>query len=215
MNDKKIFIYTVLAFLFICLVSYTVYGQGQKLSLKEAVSLAVVNNRQVKVAGIEADKAKQQIRISKSYALPSAGISAQLGHYFTAPVFFGFNSNGGSDKIPYGRFGGKDQAAATLSVIQPLYNPVAKPSLQYAKLAERQSQLAVTGTQTEVISVVKQTYLQVLVLRERIKLQQESLHRNQKALDDAKSLLAQGKALRVDTLRAYTSVRNLEPDLLK
>lgn len=215
MFDKKIFIYTILAFLFICIVSYTVYGQEQKLSLKEAVSLAVVNNRQVKVADIGVEKAKQQIRIAKSYALPSAGISAQLGHYFSAPVFFGFDNNGNSDKIPYGRFGGKDQAAATLSVMQPLYNPVARPSLQYAKLQEQESRIAVTGIQTEVISVVKQTYLQVLVLHERIKLQRESLNRNQKALDDAKSLLAQGKALRVDTLRAYTSVRNLEPDLLK
>jgi len=34
-------------------------------------------------------------------------------------------------------------------------------------------------------------------------------------LQDARSLLAQGRALRVDTLRAYTSVKNLEPDLLK
>jgi outer membrane protein TolC len=41
------------------------------------------------------------------------------------------------------------------------------------------------------------------------------LIRNEKALKDAKSLLAQGRALRVDTLRAYTSVKNLEPDLLK
>ena len=52
-------------------------------------------------------------------------------------------------------------------------------------------------------------------MRERIKLQHESLARNEKALLDAKSLLAQGRALRVDTLRAYTSVKNLEPDLLK
>ena len=50
---------------------------------------------------------------------------------------------------------------------------------------------------------------------ERLNLQKESLERNEKALQDAKSLLAQGRALRVDTLRAYTSVKNLEPDLLK
>jgi outer membrane protein TolC len=34
-------------------------------------------------------------------------------------------------------------------------------------------------------------------------------------LQDAKSLFLQGKGLRVDTLRAYTAVKNLEPDLLK
>ncbi|MFL5747473.1 MAG: TolC family protein, partial [Niastella sp.] len=48
-----------------------------------------------------------------------------------------------------------------------------------------------------------------------LKLQQESLLRNEKALADARSLLAQGRGLRVDTLRAYTAVENLKPDMLK
>ena len=72
-----------------------------------------------------------------------------------------------------------------------------------------------TGKKTEIAALLKQTYIQVLVLNERIKLQKESLVRNEKALQDARSLLAQGRALRVDTLRAYTSVKNLEPELLK
>jgi outer membrane protein TolC len=53
------------------------------------------------------------------------------------------------------------------------------------------------------------------VLNERIKLQRESISRNQRVLKDARSLFIQGKGLRVDTLRAYTSVKNLEPDLLR
>jgi outer membrane protein TolC len=53
------------------------------------------------------------------------------------------------------------------------------------------------------------------VLNERIKLQKESINRNQRVLKDARSLFVQGKGLRVDTLRAYTSVKNLEPDLLR
>jgi outer membrane protein TolC len=65
------------------------------------------------------------------------------------------------------------------------------------------------------VALVKQTYLQVLVLNERIKLQRQSIVRNERVLQDARSLLIQGKGLRVDTLRAYTSVKNLEPDLLK
>src|SRR4029077_345916 len=80
---------------------------------------------------------------------------------------------------------------------------------------QRESQLSVTDKQTEIAATLKHTYIQILVLRERIRLQKESLARNEKALLDAKSLLAQGRALRVDTLRAFTSVKNLEPDLLK
>ncbi|TWV99175.1 TolC family protein [Chitinophaga pinensis] len=46
-------------------------------------------------------------------------------------------------------------------------------------------------------------------------MQQESIERNKRALADARSLYIQGKALLVDTLRAYTSWKNLEPDLLR
>ncbi len=80
---------------------------------------------------------------------------------------------------------------------------------------ERQSRLSVVYKKTDIAALLKQTYIRILVLRERINLQKESLARNEKALQDSRSLLTQGRALRVDTLRAYTSVKNLEPDLLK
>ena len=103
----------------------------------------------------------------------------------------------------------------TAWITQPVYNAATKPGIIQAKLQERQSRLSVIDKQTDIAALLKQTYIRILVLHERIKLQNESLARNEKALQDAKSLLAQGRALRVDTLRAYTSVKNLEPDLLK
>ncbi len=93
--------------------------------------------------------------------------------------------------------------------------PPPNPELFNAQLQERQSRLSAIDKETDIAALLKQTYIRILVLHERIKLQNESLARNEKALQDAKSLLAQGRALRVDTLRAYTSVKNLEPDLLK
>ncbi len=142
--------------------------------------------------------------------------AAQVAHYFQEPAFFGFGNNANNgDKIPYGRFGGSDQATAALFLTQPLYDASIRPGLQYANLLQRTSSLLASDKKTNIAAAVKQTYIFILVLNERIKLQKESLLRNEKALKDAKSLLAQGRALRVDTLRAYTSVKNLEPDLLK
>ncbi len=117
--------------------------------------------------------------------------------------------------MPYGRFGGKDQLSGLLSAVQPLYNPQAFPSLQRSRLQEQDSRVALQGKQIEVLSSIQQTYLKILVLNERIKLQKESISRNQRVLQDSKSLFLQGKGLRVDTLRAYTAVKNLEPDLAR
>ncbi|MEO6314784.1 MAG: TolC family protein [Chitinophagaceae bacterium] len=217
MTHKQAYIYTFTVFALICLFSYLATGQTRSISLQEALTLTLSNNRDIKVSTLDIDRYEQQVAIAGSQQKPVVGVTGQLAHYFKSPAFFGFGNTppSGSDKIPYGRFGGKDQVAATLFITQPVYNAGIRPGIQRAKLQERQSRLLVTDRQIAVAALLKQTYIQVLVLRERIKLQQESLARNEKALKDAKSLLLQGRALRVDTLKAYTSVRNLEPGILK
>lgn len=188
----------------------------QKLSLQEAVTRAKENNPEIKVSNLEVERSHQQTIIARSLLLPSLNGLAQANHFFQLTPFFGFGSTpAGEGKIPYGRFGGQDQFNAALAASQPLFNPLAYPSLRQSRLKEKESQLTLQGKKVSTLSLVKQIYLQVLVLDERIKLQQESVTRNQRALQDARSLFIQGKGLRVDTLRAYTSVKNLEPELLK
>jgi outer membrane protein TolC len=187
----------------------------QKLSLQEAVNLAVEQNPEILARTLEIEKSKQQRIISRSLFLPTVSLSAQANHYFRLNPFFGFGEVDPDGKIPYGRFGGEDQLGAFISAAQPLYNPQASPSLRHARLKEEESRLALHEVKTETQALVKQTYLQILVLNERISLQHESIKRNRRALQDAKSLFLQGKGLRVDTLRAYTAVKNLEPELLK
>lgn len=185
------------------------------LSLQEAITLASTSNPEIRSSQLETDKAQQQRVIARSLFLPTVSATALASHYFDLPPFFGFGETGENGKVPYGRFGGKDQLSGVLSAVQPLYNPQAFPSLQRSRLQERESQVALKGKQIEVLSSVHQTYLQILVLNERIKLQKESISRNQRVLQDSRSLFLQGKGLRVDTLRAYTAVKNLEPDLAR
>lgn len=187
-----------------------------KLALQEAVNLAIENNPEILASALEIESAKQQSVISRSLLLPSVSLGAQANHFFRLNPFFGFGEgNPDNSKIPYGRFGGEDQFGIFISAVQPLYNPKAYPSLQHARLKEEGSRLSLGSTKVETQALVKHTYLQILVLEERIKLQRESIARNQRVLRDAKSLFIQGKGLRVDTLRAYTAVKNLEPNLLK
>jgi outer membrane protein TolC len=196
------------------LITLTATAQ-QKLSLQEAVALTIENNPALKATALDVNKAQQQKIISRSLFLPSVNAIGQANHYFNLTPFFGFGGIPAEGKIPYGRFGGEDQLAASVTAIQPLFNPVAYPSLHYARLKEQESRLSLNGNKIALLSLVKQTYLQVLVINERIKIQQESIKRNRLALQDARSLFLQGKGIRVDTLRAYTTVKNLEPELLK
>lgn len=191
-------------------------GYAQKtLSLNEVLSLAKTNNRELKATELEIQKANEQKLIARSAFLPSINLNAQANHYFKLPPFFGFGENGEQDKVPYGRFGGEDQFAAGITAVQPLFSPWASPMLQRARLQQQQSLAAAHAKQVEIVSQIRNTYLLLLVLNERIHLKQESITRNKRVLQDSRSLFIQGKGLRVDTLRAYTAVKNLEPDLIK
>jgi outer membrane protein TolC len=192
------------------------FGQSQILTLQKAIEIAQSHNRDLRIDSININKARQQTAITRSLLLPNISLTGQFQHYFQKPVFFGLNGGTtNSEKISYSRFGGEDLGAAQISLVQPIYNSGAKHEIERRKLLEKQSQLSFRQREVDVVAQVKQNYVQLLVLRERLKLQKESIVRNQKALNDSRSLLAQGRALRVDTLRAYTSVKNLEPDVLR
>src|ERR1700712_721328 len=121
MTSLKHLLYTILGFIILCIFSYAVSAQ-QPLSMNDAVSLAVIHNRDIKVARFEVDNAAQQKRIAKGMSLPVISAGAQVNHYFTTPVFFGFGTATTDNKIPYGRFGGKDLGAASISLSQPILN---------------------------------------------------------------------------------------------
>lgn len=208
------FIKHTVAWSFALALAIQVHAQ-QKLSLQEALSLGRASNPELRSSALEVEKAERQRIIARSLFLPTVSAGAQANHYFQLPAFFGFGENNEGGKIPYGRFGGKDQLTAVVSAVQPVYNPLAFPSLQLAQLRQRQSAVAAKAKEIEVLSSIKETYLKVLVLNERIRLKQESIHRNKRVLQDSRSLFIQGKGLRVDTLRAYTAVKNLEPELVK
>lgn len=210
MKSLRYFIQIMLAFLLMA----ELRAQHQ-LSIGEALSLAQANNPALRQSSLDIRKTQEEKVIARSLFLPTVFAGAQANHYFRLPAFFGFGENSEGGKIPYGRFGGDDQFFASIAAVQPLYNPLAFPTFHYSQLRQRESSLTAKAKEVEVLAQVKDTYLRILVLQERIQLTQESISRNQKVLQDSRLLFLQGKGLRVDTLRAYTSVKNLEPDLVK
>ncbi|MHA4736497.1 TolC family protein [Dyadobacter sp. MSC1_007] len=193
------------------------WGQKQTLSLQQAVDQARARNRELRIDSMNIHKSTQQTAITRGLLMPNIGVTGSVQHYFQRPVFFGLggSTSGSSERVDYGRFGGEDVASAQISLVQPIYNSSTRNEIDRSRLLEKQSRLYFQEREVDVIARVKQNYVQQLVLSERLKLQKESILRNQKALKDSRYLLAQGKALRVDTLRAYTLVKNLEPDVMR
>jgi outer membrane protein TolC len=222
MRSKKYFIMNLrikfsflLAFGLLQLWHTPTQAQTQGLSLQEAVELSLANNPELKASGLDVSKAQQQTVIARSQYMPTVTATAFANHYFQRPVFFGFGEASTDGKISYGRFGGEDQGGAALTAVQPIFHPGSLSILRQARLSEKVSGVNLNAQQIYIVSQIRQTYLQILVFNERINLQMQSLQRNRRALQDSRSLLLQGKVLRVDTLRAHTAMKSLEPELVK
>src|SRR5687768_132460 len=99
--------YRILSYLLLSLglqVAIPAEAQEQKLSLQEAITLALEHNRSLKISKLSVSQAEQQTRISRGKFLPSLNLGGQYAHYFDRPVFFGLGGPAqGDDELSYAR----------------------------------------------------------------------------------------------------------------
>ena len=194
-----------------------VAGQERKLNLKEAVQLALTENRWLKNAELEKDKSSLKIKETRGLALPSINITGQYLDFFQKQVSFlpGNFVGLSEDQIAVLRVGGKHSFVGSVNLVQPLFQPAVPNQIRAAGIADKVTEQSLLSTRNNVVTATKKAYLNVLIAVEQEKLIRQSISRNQRALKDARSLLAQGRASRADTLRAFVSLENLQPELRK
>ena len=61
------------------------WAQPQHLTLDQAIEMALKNNREVKIAKLEVDKANAAVNEAFGYALPSLDVSANFSHFLEKP----------------------------------------------------------------------------------------------------------------------------------
>ncbi len=209
------------AFLLLALVSLlsseTTQAQVRQLTMDDAVKLALDKNRDLQVATLETAKSAQKVQEARGYALPTVAASAQYLYYFNKQVSFlpGSFVGLGDDQLATFRVGGSNAFLGGVAISQPLLQASVRSGIRAAQLDESATTEALTDVRAGVVTDVKKAYLDVLITQELLRLQQQSIARNEQALKDARSLLAQGRASRVDTLRAFVTVENLRPTLIQ
>jgi outer membrane protein TolC len=192
-------------------------AQPTRLTLDEAVSLALEKNRDLKVTSLEVLKSTEKTREARSYALPTVNASAQYLHYFQRQVSFlpGSFIGLGENQLAAIRVGGENSFLGGITLAQPLFQPGVFSGIRAAKISEAISTEGQADVKAAVIADVKKAYLNELIMAAQLTLQQQNITRNEQALKDSRSLLAQGRASRVDTLRAFVALENLRPELIR
>ncbi len=199
-------------------------AQTRRLSLNDALSLALEFNRELKVAKLEREKSGQSVREAWGNVYPALNLTGQFAHSFRNTNFFIFpagfggppGAGGGGSTVPTQIVAtGINSINATLQFTQPIYRGAIWAGIRASSVVNEISEEAYINERAKTITDVKKAYYDVLIAQESAKLIEQSIARNELALQDVRQLYRQGLAADIDTLRAFVALENLRPQLIK
>lgn len=187
-------------------------AQALRLSLDEAIRQAKIKNRQLHAQQLEEQLAALKTSQIKGQMLPTISASGSYQYNFDRQAIFMPGSFVGNDDQPVVDLavGGKHAMNTSISITQPLLNKSTRLQLEMSKINEEVQQQKTQDFHNQLAVNVSIAYLNIQLLQEQIALHEQSLLRNQRALEDSRALFRQGKHLKVDTLRNYITVENLK-----
>ncbi len=182
----------------------------KRISLSEALAMAAKGNKQVQIQMLEEIRQKEFTKEVRSQLLPSVTAGGNYLHYFDRQVIFLPGSFAGTTKpVQDIGVGGKQAFNGWVAASQPLLNEAARKQVKAALYDEKIQREKTADLKSNLGEQISISYFNMLLMQSQINLQQQSLLRNEKALRDTRSLFAQGRSLKADTLRAFIAVENL------
>ncbi len=202
---KKI---TIALILFAVFTGITISQNVTKLTLFDAINLAKKNNPDYVIARL--DKMKADKKVSEVYSenlLPTLTLSSRYARSFRKQTIniFGQNFEIGSD----------NSITTTLDVSEPipfLGTPVFN-GIRIAEYYQRIQDENVKSVETKIKTDVKKSFFNVLLLKEVIKLNNQSISNAEENLRVVEARYKAGVALEYDFIRAKVKVETLRPQL--
>ena len=181
---------------------------GGSLSVDDALSLALANNKNIQIAVEEKARAKGQLRQGFSEMLPS--LTGEASYNRTSPrAAVAVDANGNPIRPS------RNVYNSTLTFSQPLYHggsifATIRSGQINALLADER----VRGVVEAVSQAVAQSYYDVLLAIELYKVNKSALDSAQNHLDDVLKRKNAGVATQLDVLRAQVEVSNVHSDVI-
>ncbi len=198
-------------------------AQVRSLSVKDAVSLALEKNPQIRIASLEIEKSEYAVREAWGNLLPTITAEAAYTRYLKLPVFFfptvsidpGTGTFAFSEPSMPIEMGAKNDYTGYVGAAMPLFRGEVYAGITAAKAKERMSMEDMRNGKSEIITAVKKTYYQILLLQEQKNLVEQSIARIRETLNETRNMFMQGFATDVDTLQAFVALENQKPVLTK
>jgi hydrophobe/amphiphile efflux-1 (HAE1) family protein len=184
------------------------------LTLKQAVSIGLSANQQIKLAEIDAKKAKYGLKEAQSYQYPQVGITVEYVRNIKPSVFFlptfGINS---ASQITYDdkhlqpiTASSKNAYSGNVNMTMPLFNQEIDGNVKTGHLNEGLNNANVELSRWELADEIRKAYFNILIARQNLALTNAGLNRSQRNLKDSRLLFGKGYANKSDTLNAWSNV---------
>lgn len=200
-------------FLFSSLLALPVQAQQRSLSLDEAVSTALTNNRDLHVARLEVDRADAAAKEALGNALPSLNVTGNYTRNIKSPVFFFPNQQTGQQEPV--KIGANNAFTATAQLTQVIFNSAVFTGVGTAQTYQDAAREQYKGMITQTILDVREAYYNALFAREGWELLQQSLGNAEENLRNVQVLYKEGLVAEYDAIRAEVTVENIRPQVLQ
>ncbi|HRP33564.1 MAG TPA: TolC family protein [Agriterribacter sp.] len=178
------------------------YAQSKLLNLRDAVSMGIRNNKQLKLRTIAVEQAKTQEEQARDALLPSAKLNVGYNHaLMLSQSFYLPTTNGNEPKkttLPFDN----TLYQATLGINQPIFEGNRlRYARQSANLLLQISRLNVETDKEEVTFTIIQSYINYYKLLQNQKILAQHLEDVENKLTEIKKFEAQGLATKNDVLQ--------------
>lgn len=213
-NYSGIIVYGMILLFMMTGITAACFAEGDVLvlTLERALEIALNDNKDVKVAHEEIQKADARIREARSVALPNLSVNNIYTRNLKLPAFFLTFDN----KITKIVVGSSNSVQSMATLAQPIWvGGKVGTALKIAKIYSDASDESLEKTKKEVIYQVKQLYYGILLSREAIKVTRQTYEQADGHYKNVKSKFEQGSASEFDLLRAEVEATNLKPQVIQ
>jgi outer membrane protein TolC len=189
-------------------------GAQQRITLDDAIRLAVASNHDLAAAKLEVARADARVSEAWGTALPRIDLAGRYTRALKKPVFFLPDFENPSSGVVTPIEIGSDHAFDLgVNASQILFNATVFIGVGAAKTYSRGAREQYRAKEAETVTSARTAFYGVLVAREVRDLVQQTLTNAESNFRNASVLYEQGLVSEFDKLRAEVAVENIRPEL--
>jgi outer membrane protein len=189
----------------------------QAIGLDDALQLAAQNNRELKIARMDMDKADYRVQEAFGTAMPNITASGQYTRAIEKPVFFlpaAFLTPGATGVIPI-EIGSNNSYQLGLTATQILFNSAVFTGVGTAKIYQKASREMYRNSYNSVLSNVKRAFYGGLFAQSVADMMNASMKNAEDNLRNVELMNKQGIVSDYDLIRAQVQVGNIRPNVMQ